>query len=59
VATDVFDQGIITRVERALALRDELQAEQARLRGCGDTREYELSSNRQGRNDPRSGWSGA
>ncbi len=41
-----WDRGIIAKLERALALRDDLQAEQARLRGDGqDQREYDSVSN--------------
>ena len=53
VATDSFDRGVIAKVERALALRDELKAEQERLRsGGGDTREYESSTNERDSEDP-------
>lgn len=53
MATDSYDRGIITKLERALALRDELQAEQQRLRGAdGTSREYQSSTNQHDRDDP-------
>lgn len=53
VATDSFDRGVIAKVERALALRDQLQAEQERLRSrAGETREYESSTNKKDCEDP-------
>jgi len=52
VTTDEWDRGIITKVERALALRDELQAEQKRIRGGGeDIRKYSSTSNERFRED--------
>jgi hypothetical protein len=39
-------RGIIAKLERALALRDEIQAVQARLRGDGrEQREYDSTAN--------------
>jgi hypothetical protein len=54
MATDSFDHGVITKVERALALIYELQAEMKRLRGHdGDrnNRQYESSTNEKDHED--------
>ena len=52
MATDEWDGGIVAKMERALALCDELQEEQRRLRGGhDDTREYSSTSNERFRQD--------
>lgn len=46
MASDQWDRGIVAKLVHALALRDELQTEQARLRGDGeDHRKYDSVSN--------------
>lgn len=55
MATDEWDPGIIAKLQRALDLRDELQQEQARLRGPGvgdDLREYLSTNNESERENP-------
>jgi hypothetical protein len=53
VATDAWDPGIIAKLTRAVNLRDELRAEQERLRGGNeDPRRYRSASNEQFGDDP-------
>lgn len=53
MAIDVWDAGIVTKLKRALGLRDDLKKEQLRLRGDGlDPREYESRSNQSEATNP-------
>lgn len=54
VTTDEWSPGIVAKLERATVLRDELQAEQERLRGVhGELRRYRSMSNEQFGEDPK------
>lgn len=50
---DAWDKGIVTKLERAIALRDELKAEHERLRAETEhAREYDTTSNESHHDDP-------
>ena len=53
MATDEWDAGILAKLERAISLRDELRAEQERLRNVARPREYRSTSNERFGEDPR------
>lgn len=52
MATDQWDAGILAKLTRAIDLRDELRAEQERLRNVADRREYRSTSNERSCDDP-------
>ena len=53
MATDEWDAGILAKLTRAIELRDELRAEQERLRAVTHPREYRASSNERSTDDPK------